>query len=113
MVHQADDYTAGAFHYQSASKTTYDPVGRVKTITDANGNLASTDYTTNAVGLVVSTTATNPLLQTSATTFATRIPDGQPHIHVNDQPWADPGMAFEHEILIEGTISGVPREISR
>ena len=38
-----------------------------------------------------------------------RIPAGMPHIHVNDEPWADPDMRSEFEVLIEGELSGTPR----
>ncbi|MBO4210731.1 hypothetical protein GSF22_32765 [Micromonospora echinofusca] len=42
-----------------------------------------------------------------------RIPKNQPHIHVNDQPWADPELRFEFEVLVEGPLEGVPREVGR
>ncbi|TDC73098.1 polymorphic toxin-type HINT domain-containing protein, partial [Streptomyces hainanensis] len=43
----------------------------------------------------------------------TRIPSGRPHIHVNDQPWVDPDLRGEFEVLIEGPMQGNPQPVWR
>jgi hypothetical protein len=35
-----------------------------------------------------------------------QIPEGMPIINVNDQPWAEPSLRGEFEILLEGIITG-------
>ncbi|WP_169582870.1 polymorphic toxin-type HINT domain-containing protein [Microbacterium thalassium] len=42
------------------SKTTYDDLGRVKTVEDADGNVTTTTYTTGPGGQLASTTTTSP-----------------------------------------------------
>ncbi|MEU9305835.1 polymorphic toxin-type HINT domain-containing protein [Streptomyces sp. NPDC048269] len=42
-----------------------------------------------------------------------RIPSGRPHVHVNDEPWADPDLRGEFEVLIEGPMQGNPYPVWR
>jgi RHS repeat-associated protein len=70
MVRKAADYTAGAFTYQTTSRSTYDSVGRHLDSYDANGNKTSTAYTVDSSGLTTGVTTTNPLNQTSSVTVA-------------------------------------------
>ncbi|MDV5143289.1 polymorphic toxin-type HINT domain-containing protein [Streptomyces sp. SBC-4] len=42
-----------------------------------------------------------------------RIPAGRPHVHVNDEPWADPDLRGEREVLIEGPMQGNPYPVWR
>ncbi|WP_240805699.1 ricin-type beta-trefoil lectin domain protein [Streptomyces sp. A1547] len=42
-----------------------------------------------------------------------RIPAGRPHVHVNDEPWADPDLRGEFEVLIEGPMQGNPFPVWR
>ncbi|MFI8516877.1 polymorphic toxin-type HINT domain-containing protein [Streptomyces sp. NPDC085481] len=42
-----------------------------------------------------------------------RIPAGRPHVHVNDEPWADPDLRGEFEVLIEGPMQGAPYPVWR
>lgn len=66
MVRQAVSGTPGAFTWQTEKRNTYDAYGRVEDAYDADGNLTTTTYTVNSVGLttadhvaVPSTTYTN------------------------------------------------------
>ncbi|GII22529.1 RHS repeat domain-containing protein [Planosporangium mesophilum] len=68
MVQSASTYTSGAFVYQTTKQTSYDSYGRVTATWDGNGNKTSRSYTTDAVGLIIGSTVTNPLGQATSTT---------------------------------------------
>lgn len=72
MTRKAVDYTGGAYTWQTTARSTYDGYGRALEAYDGNGNITSTTYTTNAVGLTTGTDIRNALSQTSKTTFDTR-----------------------------------------
>jgi RHS repeat-associated protein len=69
MVRKADDWSGGAFTYQTATRTGYDSVGRVNTSYDGNSNRKTIGYTANPVGLVTGVSVTNPLNQASSITM--------------------------------------------
>ncbi|MGW2557313.1 polymorphic toxin-type HINT domain-containing protein [Streptomyces sp. NPDC001635] len=68
MTRQASDYSAGAFTWQTQTRTTYDSYGRSKDVFDADGNKTTTAYTVDSVGLTTGTTITNAKNQTTSTT---------------------------------------------
>ncbi|WP_432990987.1 RHS repeat-associated core domain-containing protein [Dactylosporangium sp. CA-233914] len=69
MTRKAADYIAGAFVYQTSSRTGYDTVGRAIATYDGNGNKTTNAYTTNAVGLTTAITVSNALNQSATTTL--------------------------------------------
>jgi RHS repeat-associated protein len=60
-------WVAGAPVYTTTGQQSYDGYGRVRTSTDAAGNLTKTDYTP-ATGTATQVAITNPLLQVTTTT---------------------------------------------
>lgn len=68
VIRVADDYSGGAFSYQTKSASAYDSYGRVSDAYDALGRKTHTDYTM-ATGVTTATTVTNPLNQTTTTTL--------------------------------------------
>ncbi|MGW4382509.1 RHS repeat-associated core domain-containing protein [Kitasatospora sp. NPDC004531] len=70
MLQTASDYTGGAYIWQTGARTTYDKYGRPLVIKDANGNVATTTYTLNSVGLTTGTKVTNAKNQTATMTLA-------------------------------------------
>lgn len=72
MARKAVDYTGGSYTWQTASRSTYDSYGRVVDIYDANGNMTTTGYTMNSLGLTTAISTTDPLSHTSSATLDTR-----------------------------------------
>ncbi|MFI1995285.1 polymorphic toxin-type HINT domain-containing protein [Actinoplanes sp. NPDC020271] len=70
MTQTAKDYANSTYTYQTISKKAYDDYGRELQAYDANGNLTKTDFTANTAGLTTGITVTNPLGQTSSTSFS-------------------------------------------
>lgn len=62
--------------YVPVAQATYDAIGRVRTSTDAMGEVTRTDYTPDDHTPTTTVTVTNPLLQTATTTINPRL--GQP-----------------------------------
>jgi RHS repeat-associated protein len=68
VVQQANNYTGGAFTYQTTSATAYDSYGRPVIAYDGNGNATTTAYTmTN--GVTTAEKVTNALGQATTTTY--------------------------------------------
>ncbi|MEV0456976.1 RHS repeat domain-containing protein [Catellatospora methionotrophica] len=72
MVRKATGYVGSAYQYRTESRAKYDSVGRVKEAYDAAGNLTENIYSTNAVGLVTSTSVDPPLHPASVTVLDTQ-----------------------------------------
>ncbi|AEV87821.1 sugar-binding protein [Actinoplanes sp. SE50] len=68
MEQHANGWNSTGYTYKTTNKTEYDSYGRTIAAYDGNGNKTTNVYTTNAVGLITSTTTTNALNQTVATT---------------------------------------------
>ncbi|HEY0534997.1 MAG TPA: RHS repeat-associated core domain-containing protein [Actinoplanes sp.] len=66
MVRKADDYTSGAFAWQTTSRSKFDSLGRPTDSYDADGNDSVTSYSANSAGLVVGQTITNALGQATS-----------------------------------------------
>ncbi|MFC4110781.1 RHS repeat-associated core domain-containing protein [Micromonospora zhanjiangensis] len=66
MSRDAVDWTGGAYIYQTTGRAKFDSYGRPIEAYDGNGNMTSTKYETNSVGLVTGATATNPLGHTAS-----------------------------------------------
>ncbi|MFY1616412.1 polymorphic toxin type 28 domain-containing protein [Micromonospora sp. WMMD736] len=72
MTQVAKDYISGAYTWQTAGRSVYDPYGRVTDSYDANGNKSTTGYTMNSAGLLISTTTKNAAGHESSTTVNPR-----------------------------------------
>ncbi|MEH0935909.1 RHS repeat domain-containing protein [Micromonospora psammae] len=72
LTQVAKDHVSGAYVWQTDSRTTYDPYGRVVDEYDAKGNKTTSAYTMNGVNLLTGSSQTNALGHVRSTTFNTR-----------------------------------------
>ena len=63
MTRKASDYSAGAYTWQTQTRSKFDSAGRATDSYDANGNLSTAAYTSNSLGLLTGQSVTNPLGQ--------------------------------------------------
>ncbi|SBT42705.1 RHS repeat domain-containing protein [Micromonospora auratinigra] len=68
MVRTARDHVSGAYDWQTTDRAAFDAYGRAVATYDANGNLSTTTYTDNAVGLNVAVKTTDAEGQSTTST---------------------------------------------